>query len=151
MESLAAVGIHRSRKNRSHTLSCFRTCRRTRVCFEKPWKIFAALPSAERHMCLVLALQARQGPNTQDQAGRLKAATGHLLRGRDGQLSSTWYCWQGGWQIIQHPVGLPTALEAGEESHQRDLSSVFMTVGDADTLSRASQFSAGRGYVSRSP
>ena len=56
------------------------------------------------------------------------------LRGDDGHLSFTWYCWQGGWQIIQHPVGLPTALEAGEESHRRDLSSVFMTVGDADTF-----------------
>ena len=56
------------------------------------------------------------------------------FRGRDGQLSSTWYCWQGGWQIIQHPVGLPTALEAGEESHRRDLSSEFITVGDADTF-----------------
>ena len=30
-------------------------------------------------MCLVLALRARQGPNTQDQAGRLKAAAGHLF------------------------------------------------------------------------
>ena len=40
--------FHRSRKTRIHTLSCFRTCRRTRVCFEKPWKIFAALPSAEK-------------------------------------------------------------------------------------------------------
>ena len=53
----------------------------------------------------------------------------------DGQLPSNWYCWQGGWQIFQHPVGLPTALEAGEESHRRDLSSVFMTVGDAVTRS----------------
>ena len=48
----------------------------------------------------------------------------------DGQLPSNWYCWQGGWQIFQHPVGLPTALEAGEESHRHDLSRVFMTVGD---------------------
>ena len=42
-------------------------------------KIFAALPSAEKHMCLVLALQARQGPNTQDKAERLMATTGHLF------------------------------------------------------------------------
>ena len=35
--------------------------------------------SAEKHMCLVLALQARQSPNTQDQAGRHKVATGHLF------------------------------------------------------------------------
>ena len=44
--------------------------------------------SAEKHMCLVLALQARQSPNTQDQAGRLKAATGHLFK----VTSFTWYC-----------------------------------------------------------
>ena len=56
------------------------------------------------------------------------------FRGRDCQLSSIWYCWQGGWQIIQHPVGLPSALETGEESHRRDLSSEFITVGDADTF-----------------
>ena len=54
------------------------------------------------------------------------------LRGRDGHLSSTWYCGRSGCQIIQHPVGFPTAW--GEiYRHQRDLSSVFMTVGDADT------------------
>ena len=44
--------------------------------------------SAEKHTCLVLALQARQSPNTQDQAGRLKAATGHLFE----VTSFTWYC-----------------------------------------------------------
>ena len=44
--------------------------------------------SAEKHMCLVLALQARQSPNTQDQAGRLKAATGHLFE----VTSFTWHC-----------------------------------------------------------
>ena len=36
------------------------------------------------------------------------------LRGHCGHLghpSSTWYCWQGGWQITQHPLSLPTALE----------------------------------------
>ena len=44
--------------------------------------------SAEKHTCLVLALQARQSPNTQDQAGRLKAATGHLFE----VTSFNWYC-----------------------------------------------------------
>ena len=44
--------------------------------------------SAEKHMYLVLALQARQSPNTQDQAGRLKAATGHLFE----VTSFTWHC-----------------------------------------------------------
>ena len=41
----------------------------------------------ETHV-LVLALQARQSPNIQDQAGRLKAATGHLFE----VTSFTWYC-----------------------------------------------------------
>ena len=38
-----SIGIHCSRKTLSQTSSCFRTCRRTRVCFQKPWKIFATL------------------------------------------------------------------------------------------------------------
>ena len=38
-----SIGIHCSKKTRSLTSSCFRTCRRTRVCFEKPCKIFATL------------------------------------------------------------------------------------------------------------
>ena len=44
--------------------------------------------SAEKDTCLVLALQARQSPNTQDQAGRLKAATGHFFE----VTTFTWYC-----------------------------------------------------------
>ena len=44
--------------------------------------------SAEKHMCLVLVLQARQSPNTQDQAGCLKVATGHLFE----VTSFTWHC-----------------------------------------------------------
>ena len=77
-------------------------------------------------MRIVLAMASFESLNTQDKGERLTAAT--------GQLSSTWYCWQGGWQIIQHPLDLPTALEAGEESHRRDLSSEFIAVGDADTF-----------------
>ena len=50
-----------------------------RVCFEKLWKILAALPSAEKYMRIVLAMEAREGPNTQDKAERLMAATGHLF------------------------------------------------------------------------
>ena len=66
---------------------------------------------------------------------RLWVSSGSAMSSLASLLSSNWYCWQGGWQIFQHPVGLPTALEAGEESHRRDLSSVFMTVGDAVTRS----------------
>ena len=58
------------------------------LCIEEFLKIFDRSHSAEKHMCFVLALQARQSPNTQDQAGRLKAATGHLFE----VTSFTWYC-----------------------------------------------------------
>ena len=56
------------------------------------------------------------------------------LQGHDDLLSSSWYCWRGVRQIIQHPVCLPTALEKYDvELLQRVLSSVFRTVDDADT------------------
>ena len=55
--------------------------------------------------------------------------------GRYGQLSSALYCWKGDWQDHSTPSGsFSTPLEAGEESHRRDLSSMFMTVGDTDTF-----------------
>ena len=38
-------------------------------------------------------------------------------------------------------MGLPTALQAGEESHRRDLSSEFITVGDADIFLHPQFFS----------
>ena len=41
--------------------------------------VLAISPSAEKHMRIVLALERRDGPNTQDQAGRLMAETGHHL------------------------------------------------------------------------
>ena len=36
-------------------------------------------PSAEKHVCIVLAIEAPVGPNTQDRAEHLTAATGHLF------------------------------------------------------------------------
>ena len=54
------------------------------------------------------------GPRGSEHSRQRRASHGGdwpPLRGHDGHLSSTWYCWQGGWQITQHPVGLPTALE----------------------------------------
>ena len=36
-------------------------------------------PSAEKHMRIVLAMEAREGANTQDKADRLMAATGDHL------------------------------------------------------------------------
>ena len=42
--------VHCSRKTPSHTLSCFRIASRTRLCFEKPLKILAAL-LLQRNTC----------------------------------------------------------------------------------------------------
>ena len=36
--------------------------------------------SAEKQICIVLAMEARVGPNTQDRAEHLTAATGHLFK-----------------------------------------------------------------------
>ena len=55
-------------------------------------------------------MEGLEGPNTQDRAWRLKAATGHLFEemityhslGIAGKVAG---------KIIQHPVGLPTTLE----------------------------------------
>ena len=67
-------------------------------------------PAAEKHMRMVLAMD------------RLVAATGHLLQGCDGQLSSAWWAF-------------PTSLEATRcRPHWRELTSMFMTIGNADTL-----------------
>ena len=60
--------------------------------------------SAEKHVRIVLAMEARKSLNTQNKSECLTAAEGHL--------SSTWCCWRGRWQIIQQPVGLPAALPA---------------------------------------
>ena len=48
--------------------------------FAKKYSIVLAVsPSVETHISIVLALERRDGPNTQDQAGRLMAETGHHL------------------------------------------------------------------------
>ena len=49
---------------------------------------------AEKHMRMVLAMD------------RLVAATGHILQGCDGHLTSVKYCWRGGWQDHPTLVGL---------------------------------------------
>ena len=86
-------------------------------------------------MCIVLAREAREGPNTQVQAGRFMAETGHHLEDVMANCHPPWYCWKGDWQDHSTPRGsFSTPLEAGEESHRRDLSSMFMTVGDTDTF-----------------
>ena len=59
----------------------------------------------------MLAVEAREGPNNQDRAGRLVVAIGDLFQdvmaiyhphGIAGDVAST---------TIQHPVGVPAALE----------------------------------------
>ena len=73
--------------------------KKTRLCNEKFLKFFFTLLSAEKHMYLVLALQARLSPNTQDQAGRLNAATGHLFE----VTSFTWHCGESPRSKLQIP------------------------------------------------
>ena len=90
--------------------------------------------SAEKLKRIVLPMEAREGPNTQDKAERFMAATGHHL---EDMMATCHPPGRGGWDIIQHPVGLPTGLEEILRGlHGRNLCSVFRTVGDAETLWR---------------
>ena len=90
-------------------------------------RISAALLPQRDTRTLVLAV----GPNTQDRAGRLVAATGDHLEDVMVAYHSTWYCCRG----CGHPVCLPTALEdTWWVFTPRDFSSVVISVGDADTL-----------------
>ena len=73
--------------------------------FENPLKILASR-SSEKHVRLVFAKEDLEGPNTSRQSRASHGGNLPTLRGVDGHLSFTWYCWQGGWQIIQHPVRL---------------------------------------------
>ena len=50
---------------------------RTRLCPELPLAISAALFRQRNKGCIVLAIEARVGPSTQDRAEHLTAATGH--------------------------------------------------------------------------
>ena len=77
--------------------------RRTRPCIEKLFKILAAR--------VVLAMEGLEGPNTQDRAGRLKAATGHLFEEMMATYHSLGIAGKVAGKIIQHPVGFPTTLE----------------------------------------
>ena len=80
-------------------------------------------------------MEAREGPNTQDQAGRLMVASGHLFEDVtatyhppciDGEVaetsSNTQFAFRQHWKKYR------------VDCHRHDLSSVFMTVGDADTV-----------------
>ena len=67
----------------------FRTCRRTRVCFEKPWKIFAALPSAEKYVRIVLTIETSEGPNTSRQSRESHGETRSTLLSQ-----KVWKAWK---------------------------------------------------------
>ena len=74
-------------------------------------------------MCIVLALEADVGPNTQDKALRVMVVSDRFFK----DLMATLFCWRVCRQVIQHSVGLPTALEAiWCRPHLRDLRGVFM-------------------------
>ena len=53
---------------------------RAGLCFERLLKILAALLRKRNTSALVLAMEAREGPNNRDPAGCLLAATGHHLK-----------------------------------------------------------------------
>ena len=77
--------------------------------------------SAEKHMCIVLALEARRGPNTEDQAGRLMEASYHPP------------------EIAREVAGKSSHTSGPSDSSGRNkvwnfTRSVFMTVGIAGTL-----------------
>ena len=55
-------------------------------------------PSAEKHMLMVLAMDTREGPDPEDKAEFLMAATGHLLE----DLMATY-----------HPHGIPDVVASG--------------------------------------
>ena len=69
---------------------------------------------AEKHMRIVLATEAREGPHSHDKAECLIAATGHLFN-------------------TVHPTSLGPSDSFGRNTVWNFTSSVFMTVGDADT------------------
>ena len=69
---------------------------------------------------------ACEGLNTQDQARRLIAETGHHLQDMISPITHL--------VLLFKSSSVPAAPEGKWcDHHQRDLSSVFMTVGDADT------------------
>ena len=97
-------------------------------------------PSAEKYVHIVLAMEAREGPIIQ------VTSVSHggdwpPSRGYDGHLSSTKYCWRCCGNTIQHPVCIRQLWKKYEVNfHTRDFSSVFISVGDADTLCRVSWY-----------
>ena len=131
----AYVLLRGSRKTSSHTLECIpilgRTrpwldeflellaalrrhmggfhSSRTRLCFEKLLRIITAL-IRQKYVRMVLATKARERPNTQDKAERLKVATGHIFEDVIAHYHHL-VLLERAVKIIQQLVGFPTALE----------------------------------------
>ena len=80
-------------------------------------------PQAEKHLRIVLATEAREGPHPHDKAECLIAATGHLLK-------------------TVHPTSFGPSDSFGRNTVWNFTSSVFKTVGDADTPWHPQFFSA---------
>ena len=129
-------------------------------CVHDPWRCGSTLASSVlqchhlQHMCIVLAWEAREGPNTQGQAGRFMAETGigHVpmvltaittdgskvqgflataLRTDPTTVNTQWGA--------QHDCMLDSTVYLSGEGircrpHRRDLTSMFMTFGDVDKI-----------------
>ena len=133
------LAFHSSRKNSSHTLSSFPIFRRTRLCSENSLKILAALLQQKDACTLGLAVEAREGPNTQDRARRLVVATGHLLN----DVVAT--CHPPGFagEVAETSSNTQCASRQLWKKYGVDFtSSVLTTSGDADTPWHPQFFSA---------
>ena len=76
---MAISWVFCSRKPPSHILSCFRITTKTRLCLKEPFENLAALFRQNEYVRIVFAMEAREGPNAEDEGDRLTAATGHRL------------------------------------------------------------------------
>ena len=86
VDQLALVSGGRPR----HTLNVLGT-RSTRLCLEKPLDKLDCCLSAEKHARMVLATEAREGPNTQDGTEHLTAVSRPLFEGMTATFHPTLY------------------------------------------------------------
>ena len=83
--------------------------------FREPLKILAALLRQRDACTSVLAVEAREGPSNQDRAGRLVAATGHLLQ----DMTATYHPYGIAGEVACTQWAFPTALEEMRTSPAR--------------------------------
>ena len=95
----------------------------TQCAFRKLWKKYGGV--FVKRMCIELAMEAREGPDPEDKAEFHMAATGHLFE----DVMATCH------PPFNTQRTFPTALEGIRcRPHRRDLTSIFMTFGVADTI-----------------